>query len=136
MAKRKRSTRYVDPEEERWERAYPRRPGVAECVRLIRAGKARGTWAENIVHELARKAAPSLPELIDAFRNDPGGDVRMYVMMALDIARPPGAVAFLAEVLREGDSEFARYAESALKGIDTRESRTALWRATHPETSS
>ena len=45
-------------------------------------------------------------------------------------ARPPEAVTFLAEVLmNEGDSRYSYYAETALKGIDTPEARTALWKA-------
>jgi len=127
------SGRYPDPAFVRWRRAYRRFPGVDECARLIRAGKARGTWAEIIVHELANNAKTCLPELIDTFRNDPSEDVRLYVMMALDIAWIPESVAFLAEVLSGADPQFTAYAESALQGIDTREARTALWKASHPE---
>jgi hypothetical protein len=136
MAKRGRHSHHLDPGYEQWERKYPRFPGVAECARLIRAGKARGPVAEIIVHELAENAVPCLPELIDVFHTDPSGDVRMYVMMALDIARPPEAVSFLAEVLRDGDPRFAHYAESALQALATREARTALWKAKHRTQSS
>jgi hypothetical protein len=127
------SGRYPDPEFVRWRRTYRRFPGVDECARLIRAGKARGTWAEIIVHELANNAKNCLPELIDTFRNDPREDVRLYVMMALDIAWIPESVPFLAEVLSGGDPLFTPYAERALQSINTREARTALWKASHPE---
>jgi hypothetical protein len=124
---------HIDPEYRRWGRKYPRFPGVTECVRLIRAGKARRAWTDIIAYELAAHAAACLPELIAAYREDQGGDVRLYVMMALDRARPPGAVEFLAEVLRAGDPRYAPYAERALTGIGTSEARASLWEARHAE---
>jgi hypothetical protein len=129
MGKRNLARDHPDPESRRWARKYPRFPGVAECARLIRAGQARRAWADIIVHELAAHAAECLPELIAAFREDQDVGVRLYVMMALDIARPPGAVGFLAEVLRAGDPRYTSYAETALAGIGTAEARTALWEA-------
>ena len=130
MGKRNRYRDHIDPEHQRWGRIYPRFPGVAECARLIRDGKARGTWADIIAYELAEHASECLGELVETFRTDPSETVRLYVMMALDIARLPESVPFLAEVLQEGNSLFTSYAQRALEGINTRESRTALWNAT------
>lgn len=118
---------HVDPEYQRWGRQYPRFPGVAECARLIEAGKARGAWADIIVHQLAENAGTYLADLIEAFRSDSRGSVRHFVMIALDVARIPKSVPFLADVLLEGDVRFRPYAVAALRGIDTRESRTVLW---------
>jgi hypothetical protein len=70
-----------------------------------------------------------LAELIETFRNEPGEDVRRYVLMALDIARVPASVPFLAEVLREADPRLVPYAERALRTLDTPEARTAVWKA-------
>jgi hypothetical protein len=123
------SGRHPDPEYLRWRRKYPRFPGVEECARLIRAGKARGLWADIIAFELAGNANNCLPALIDTFRNDPSEHVRLYVMMALDIAVLPASVPFLAEVLSGGDPRFTAYAEHALQTINTREARKALWKA-------
>lgn len=131
MGKRNAYRDHIDPQHQRWARTYPRFPGVAECARLIRTGKARGTWADIIAHELAQNAAECLPELIETFRTDPSDNVRLYVMMALDIARLPESVPFLAEVLQERNSLFTPYALRALNRINTRESRTALWQVTH-----
>ena len=89
MAKSNEYLNSIDPEEQRWGRKYPRFLGVAECARLIRARKAKGTWADIIVNELAENAAGCLDELIELFHTDPNDDVRLYVMMALDIARIP-----------------------------------------------
>ncbi len=133
MGKRNRYRDHVDPEYKRWGRRYARFPGVAECVRLIRAGKARGAWADIIASELAEHAATHLAELIETFRIEPRGDVRLYVLMALDSARLPASVPFLAEVMREADPRFVPFAERALRGIDTAEARKALWNAAQPK---
>jgi hypothetical protein len=133
MGKRNRYRDHVDPEYRRWSRKYPRFPGVAECVRLIRGGNARGAWADIIASELADNATLCLPDLIETFRTDPSEDVRLYVMMALDMARVPESVLFLAEVLHGANPRFTPYAERALIGIDTPESRSALWKAAHTD---
>jgi hypothetical protein len=127
VGKRTRDRDNPNPEVQRWGRTYPRFPGVAECARLIKAREARGVWADIIAYELANNAHACLPELIEAFRKDRGGDVGLYVMMALDIARLPETVPFLAEVLTEGNPAFVPYALRALEGINTPESRSALW---------
>lgn len=94
---------------------------------------AQGARADVIAYELADNAVECLPELIAAYRDAANDDVRLYVMRALEIAKPPEAVAFMVEVLRSGDAACAAYAERALKEIDTREARTALWDATHSQ---
>src|SRR5690606_22795851 len=124
---------HVDPEVRRWGRTYRTFPGVAECVRLIVNRKAIGAWAELIVYELAENAKNHYHELIDAFRSHESNDVARYVMMALEIAALPESVDFLAGVLRDGNATFRPYAGRALKAIDTKESRTALFNATGVE---
>ena len=116
-----------DPEVQRWQRKYPRFPGVAECVRLITARKAKGAWADIIAEELAKNAADCLPELITVYRESSSEEVRLYVLMALEVARLPESVPLLAEVLNAGDLRFVPYAERTLQRIDTREARAALW---------
>lgn len=122
---------HVDPEYQRWVKKYPHFPGVAECVRLIRENKAKGAWADIISDELAENAVDCLTELIAAFRDATSDDVRLHVMMALEIARVPESVPFLEEVLRQGDTKYATYAERSLSGVDTKEARTALRNAKH-----
>ncbi len=133
MGKRVRYRDHQDPEYQRWGRRYPRFPGVGECARLIRAGNARGTWADIIASELAENAKLCLPDLIDTFRTDLSEDVRMYVMMALEIARLPNSVSFLAEVSHDGNPRLALFAERALRNINTPEARTVLWKSAHAE---
>ena len=130
MGKRNRYRDHIDPEYQRWGRTYPRFPGVAECARLIRARKASGAWADIIAAELAENATHCLSDLIETFRTDSSEtDVRMFVMMALENARLPQSVPFLAEVLESGNSRFIPYAERALCNINTPEARTMLWKA-------
>lgn len=124
--------RHIDPEYRRWGRKYPRFPGVAECVRLLRSGKVRGAWVNIIAHELAAHAAECLPELIGVFRSDEGEWVRLMVFMAVAEARLPQAIPFLAEVARERHPQYTPYAVRGLSAIDTSESRAALWEVTHP----
>jgi hypothetical protein len=133
MGKRTRHRDHIDPEQRRWTRKYPRFPGVEECARLIRAGKARGTWADIIASELAEHAASCLSDLIEAFRTGSSEDVGLYVMMALESARLPESVPFLAEVLHDGNPRFTPYAERALRSINTSEARTVLWKAGRSE---
>ena len=133
MGKRSQFRDEIDPEVRRWRRKYPRFPGVAECARLIRARKDRGVWADIIAYELAENASRCLQELIDTFRTDRSQKgVRLYVMMALEMAKLPESVPFLLEVLGTGDPNFSPYAERALRAINTKEARTALWNASHP----
>src|SRR4051794_8585350 len=105
----KRNRDQIDPDYHRWERKYPRFPGVGECANLIRAGKARGAWADIIASALSENAAHCLTELIETFRFEASGDARLYVMMALETARLPEAVLFLASVLLDGDPRFTPY---------------------------
>jgi hypothetical protein len=119
MGKRNRYRDHVDPEHQRWGRTYPRFPGVAECVRLINFGKARGTWADIIVDELSGNAKECLSELIAAYRDNPTGGVRLFIMMALDSDSPDKeAIRFLKDVIREGNRQLIPYAERALAKLE------------------
>jgi len=69
--------------------------------------------------------------MIAAFREDPSAFFAICVIQALEEAKLPASVPFLAEVLREGNPRFRQYAVRALQEINTRESRTALFNATH-----
>ncbi len=126
MGRNRKTHEQLDPEWQRWLSKYPKGPSVAECVRLIHSPNAGGVWNDCIAIALADHAAISLPELIDVFRNE-GDVVALYVMMAIEIAKPPEAIPFLTEVLREGDIRFTPYAERTLKEMNMRESRKALW---------
>ena len=125
--------RHVDPEYRRWGRKYPRFPGVAECVRLLNEGNARGAWVDIITHELTENARECLPDLVAVFRSDVRESVRLIVLMSVVEAALPAAIPFLAEVVGERHPRFSQYAEQGLLAIGTRESRAALWDASHRE---
>jgi hypothetical protein len=133
MGKRAGNGNRIDPEYQRWRRKYPRFPGVAEFARLIRDGKARRAWADIIHFELAKNASQCLPELVATYRTGPSEDVRLYVMMALEVASLSASIPSLAEVLQQGNPRFVPYAKRALHGINTPEARTVLWNAGHPD---
>jgi hypothetical protein len=108
-------------------RKYRKFPGVAEYVRLIRAGSVLGAQGDFIVWELSVNAAGCLPELIAAFRACCGAGADMSVLAALELAHE--STAFFVELLKEGDERYLPYTIRALRPIDTPESRKALWEA-------
>jgi HEAT repeat protein len=121
---------FIDPEEERWHRAYPRFPGVARCAALLRSPNVRGTWVTIICHELARHAAETFDELVAEFRN-PHNDARVRALLvwAIGDAAVPSAVPFLTECLADADESVRGAAAYALEQIGTKDARTALRRA-------
>jgi hypothetical protein len=123
--------RHIDPEYRRWGRKFPRFPGVAECVRLLRSGNVRGAWVDIIVHELTVHAADCLKEMLEAFRSEENERVRLLVLMAIAEARVPAALSFLEDVARDQDPNFITYAVEGLSALGTSEARAALWRARH-----
>jgi hypothetical protein len=133
MGKRDRYRDHVDPEYRRWGRTYHSFPGVDECAGLILDRRATGAWADIIAYELAENASEHLNEFINAFRLHESDDVALYVLMALELAALPASVDFLSSVLREGNPTFKPYAQRALRAIDTKESRTALFTAMDAE---
>jgi hypothetical protein len=135
MTNRDRYRDHVDPEYRRWGRTYRTFPGVEECARLIRDRKATGAWADIVAFELAYNASDHLNELISAFRDHESDDVALYVLMALELAALPASVEFLSSVLRNGNVKFMPYAQRALRAIDTKEARTALFNAMGAEQS-
>jgi hypothetical protein len=118
---------HIDPEYRRWGRKYPRFPGVVECLRLVRDGKATGAWADIVVDELAHHASDCYTELVESFRSEANNRVRVFVLMALEIAALPESVSFLVEILKAGNPHFVPHAERGLQAIGTSESRSALW---------
>jgi len=102
---------------------------VDECIRLILAGKALGSWADIVVYELADNARDHLQELINAFRKHASDGAADYLLMALEIAALPESVDFFSDLLFEKNPRFVPYADRALQAINTREARAALFHA-------
>lgn len=133
MGKRDRFRDHVDPDYRRWGRTYRSFPGVQECARLILDRKATGAWADIVAWELAENASEHLDEMINTFRAHESDAVALYILMALEEAALPASVDFLSGVLRDGNVTFIPYAQRTLKAINTKESRTALFKLTDAE---
>jgi hypothetical protein len=120
----------VDPEYRRWKNKYPKFPGVAKCVELLRRGNVRGTWVDTICAELQENAADHAAELIAAFRDaESGSPLRRTLLGIISEARLPQALPVFVENLGSEDESLQHSSEQGLRALNTRESRKALWEA-------
>ena len=78
---------------------------------------------------LAERAAELVPQLIAAFWNDDNAAIRLWLMELIGDATSPAALPFLLERLNDGNESVRDWAVRGLRQLDTKESRTALWRA-------
>jgi hypothetical protein len=125
---------FVDPEEERWHRKYPRFPGVRRCVELLHRRAVRGTWVDIICYELRAHARETSRELLDAFRAEPDDRVRAILLAVIAEARLSEALPLLVENLGVEDERLRFRARAGLEDLGTREARAALWQAgVHPD---
>jgi len=117
-----------DPEADRWYRTYPTFPGVATCITLMQAGKARGTWLEIIHHLWVEHASVIFDDLCTAYLHvEPV--IQGYIVEAIAAARIPIAIPFLSAQLHSPVAVVHRWAIRGLAQLNTRESRRALWDA-------
>jgi len=119
----------MDPEYDRWKRKYPRFPGVAKCVDLLRSRNVHGSWVDIICQELQDHVAESVSELLTAFRAEPNGVVRLILLGIIAEARLPEALPLLTEYLHSTDVSLQRSAEFGLQNLGTSEARQVLWEA-------
>ncbi len=125
----KKAKKAIDPELARWNRTYPRFPGVRKCVDLLKKRSTSGTWLDIIEIELTAHASEHLEEMIASFHTEPDEWVRTMLLWPIADARLPQAFSFLLENLYSDNPYFRELAIRGLKLLDTRESRTALWDA-------
>lgn len=121
--------RYLDPEEERWDRKYPRFPGVATCVELLGSTNVRGTWVEIICAELQKHADEHADELIAATRSElerESGLARILLHVVAD-SKLPAAQDLFVDLLASPDRTLHDYGLDGLKQLDTKESRRLIW---------
>jgi len=118
-----------DPEYERWKRKYPRFPGVATCVELLRRGNVRGAWVDIICGELEEHARECTAELLDAIRADANRGIRPILLGVIENAGIPEALPLFVELLDDPDESTRAHAVRGLKRLDTKEARQALWQA-------
>jgi HEAT repeat protein len=120
---------YEDPVYTRWKRRYPKFPGVARCVELLRRRNTQGSLVDIICGELEDNAAAHAAELLSAFRAEPSEHVRLLLLGIIADARLPEALPLLVEQLRSPDERLRRWASRGLQALNTPEARKALWEA-------
>jgi hypothetical protein len=120
---------HVDPEYEQWYRQYPRFPGVAKCVELLRSPNVHGAWIDIICYELEEHAHENAQELIRATRteiNINSGVGRILLHVVAD-SKLPEAFDLFAELLQSPDETLRPYGVTGLKQLDTKAARRLLW---------
>ena len=78
---------------------------------------------------LVSHAAEYVPQLIAAFWDEDNGVSRGWLMELIGDAKSPAALPFLLERLNDEDESIRDWAVLGLRQLNTKESRTALWRA-------
>jgi hypothetical protein len=118
-----------DPVYTRWKRQYPRFPGVAKCVELLRRRNVRGGVVDIVCHELQENATSHAAELVAAFRGECDDRVRRILLGIICEASLQEALPLLMEYLRSDDEDLRYWAVEGLRRLDTPETRKVLWKA-------
>jgi hypothetical protein len=123
----------VDPDEQRYRRNYPRFPGVAETVQLLKLGGTRGGYLEAVLGDLREHA----PEVLDDVTNavDEEVDQRIRTLLVAELAEVADhrLIAFFASLLDDANESVAHWAELGLELIDTKQARTVLFQQRGPD---
>lgn len=102
-------------------------PGFERCLKMMRSS--HGRMREEGFGWLADRAGTYLPQLIAAFWDDENAAIRGWLMELIGEAKSTAAMPFLIERLRDEDESIRSWAIWALKRLDTKDARTALWQA-------
>lgn len=78
---------------------------------------------------LKSRAAEYLPQLISAFWDEDNAVNRGWLMELIGAAKSPDALPFLLERLNDENESIRNWAVWGLQDLDSKESRTVLWRA-------
>jgi hypothetical protein len=120
--------RHLDPDARRYYDQFPKFPGMAKCVELLRDRNTKGTYLETIEGEIQIHAKEHLDELIAIIRND-DSHIGAWLLEALAEAKVPEAEEFLIENLQSAAPHRRFWAIYGLKNLDTKSARKALWDA-------
>ena len=120
----------IDPEEVRWNRKYPRFPGVAKCVELLRSPKVHGAWVDIICLELEQHAHEFADELIAATRHEIERDSQTGRILLVVVAdsKLPEAFTLFEELLQSPDESLRPFGIDGLKQLDTKDARRLIWK--------
>jgi HEAT repeat protein len=107
-------------------------PGFEQCLKMMRSSN--GSVSEEGFGWLAERAAEYVPQFIAAFWDDDNAALRPWLMELIGDAKSPAALPFLLERLNDENESIRDWAVRGLRHLDTKEARTALWRAGVPAT--
>lgn len=102
-------------------------PGFERCLKMMRSSN--GSVREEGFGWLAERAAEYLPQLIAAFWDEDNAGIRGWLVELIGEAKSAAAMPFLIEHLRDEDESIRSWATWALKRLDTKDARRALWQA-------
>lgn len=119
----------IDPEYERWEKKYPKFPGVPKCVELLHSSNVKGAWIDIICFELEVFSRNDPTEVIDGIKTSDNQRVSFILLDVLENSAPEEAVPILGEMVKSSDEEDRFHAVNMLKRIGTKEARTILFHA-------
>ena len=105
----------------------PTFPGFSRCLKMMRHNNPGVN--EDGFGWLASRAAEYLPQLIAAFWDEDNAGIRPWLMELIGLAKSPAALPFLLERLNDENESIRWWAVRGLRYLDTKEARTALWRA-------
>jgi hypothetical protein len=101
-------------------------PGFAACLDMLDAGADELEWGLGI---LRNHAAEHVEEFIEALQAPENESVRWLLLEAVGATHSDAVVPIVATYLQSSDSDLWDWAIRALREIDTKESRRALWDA-------
>lgn len=117
---------FVDPEEERFRRKYPRFIGVQRSIELIRSPNVRGTFLECAIGELEDHVFEVFPELVAALSVEPDRRVRNIILGVIAERDDEVGVKALITALEDSDPEVSATAERYLRLSTHKSARRAL----------
>jgi hypothetical protein len=133
MPRRDRRYPTIDPEQQHYQRNYPRFPGVAEIVRLLKLGGTTGSYLEAVLWDLHEHAPEVLDDVTNAVTAEVDERIRTLLVAELAETGDHRLVAFFAGLLGDVDESVAYWAEAGLQHIGTKEARTVLFQHRGPE---
>jgi HEAT repeat protein len=120
---------FIDPEYQRYRRAYPSFPGVQSCLELLRRPNVKGGYWDVIFHDLQDHAPNVLDELIVACRDEANAPIRWMLLEILGSVNTPQTFSIFAEYLASEDETLREWAARGLAKRNTKEARRLLWQA-------
>jgi hypothetical protein len=100
-------------------------PGFNACLGMMRDRDPQ--VMEDGFHWLRSHVAEFVPGLLAAFRDEMDRGVKCWLLELIGDSRDARALDLLVEQLRSEDESLRQWAETGLKTLDSRESRTVLF---------